>query len=109
MDWSIVDAILNSLAALLTGIAAIVVAFVAVLGYRKWHLESIGKRKIELAEDIPADFYKARDVIRWACFIGGLEGEGKSRQAREVRAELSSRTCCCCGEIPGRRPVIVRA
>jgi len=32
MDWSIVDAILNSLAALLTVIAAIVVAFVAVLG-----------------------------------------------------------------------------
>ena len=70
-------------APLVTAIAAVIGATIAILGYRKWHPESVGKRKIELAEDILADFYRAEEVIRWARFPGGLAGEGGTRQAPE--------------------------
>lgn len=65
----------------ITALAAGVGATVAVLGYRKWHPESVGKRKIELAEDILADFYRSQEVIRWARFPGGFAGEGETRIA----------------------------
>lgn len=86
MDWATVETVLNWLlgkAALLTGMAAVVGAAIAVIGYRKWMPESIGKRKSELAEEILAEFYQAREAIAWARIPGGLGSEGRSRQAAE--------------------------
>lgn len=81
-----IDYILNWLvvkAPLFTAGAAVTGAVVAILGYRKWFQESVGKRKIELAEDVLADFYKAKEVIAWARFPGGYGSEGGTRQAAE--------------------------
>jgi hypothetical protein len=70
---------LVSKAPLVTALAAATGAVIAVLGYRKWLPESVGKRKIELAEDILADMYEAREVFAWARFPGGYGAEGTSR------------------------------
>lgn len=78
------DSIINwfvDRAPLFTAAAAVTGATIAVLGYRKWHPESVGKRKIELAEEILADFYRAQEVIRWARHPGGFPGEGETRIA----------------------------
>lgn len=80
-DW------LTARAPLLTGAAAVTGAIVAVLGYRKWHVESIGKRKVELAEEVLAAFYEARDAIAWARHPGGFSSEGRSRPGRENENE----------------------
>lgn len=76
-----------------TAAAAATGATVAVLGYRKWMPESVGKRKIELAEQTLADFYQARDVIEWARFPYGHNETGRPRklQAEESDDERGMR------------------
>ncbi len=46
-------------------ISILIGIWVAIYGIDSWRRESIGKRKIELAEDVLALFYEARDVIRY--------------------------------------------
>ena len=41
-------------------------AWIAYRGLEKWRVETIGKRKAELAEVVLADFYHARATLRWA-------------------------------------------
>jgi len=65
----------------------------AVMTYRKGHPEAVGKRKIELAEDILADFYKAREVIRSARFNVVFVGEESERkpEAAETPGQKKAR------------------
>lgn len=63
-----------------TAAAAVTGAIVAVLGYRKWKPESIGKRKIELAEQMLADFHQAKDVIDYARTPTGWSIESDQRK-----------------------------
>ena len=65
------------------GLAALIGAGVAMLGYIKWHREGVGMRKVQLAEDILADFYEATDVLKWARVPAGFVGEGETRPIRE--------------------------
>jgi hypothetical protein len=37
-------------------------AYIGYRGLTKWREERIGKRRVELAEDVLADFYQARDM-----------------------------------------------
>ena len=39
---------------------------IARAGLNRWHRETIGRRRIELAEEFLASFYRARDILRWA-------------------------------------------
>lgn len=77
----------------ITALAAFTGAAVAVLGYRKWKPENIGKRKIELAEHILADFYQAKDVVEWARLPSGwsTEAEKRKRPADESDDERAAR------------------
>lgn len=77
----------------MTACAAVTGAIVAVLGYRKWKPESIGRRKIELVEQILADFYQAKDVIDWARLPSGWsnEAEKRKRLADESEEERAAR------------------
>jgi hypothetical protein len=61
--------------------AACYAAYIASRGLEKWRAETIGKRKAELAEDVLADFYEAKDIIVAARNPGSLGGEGDTRQA----------------------------
>jgi len=58
-----------------------VAVWLAVIGYKKWLPEVVGKRKSELAEDVIAGFYHMKDIIGWARFPGGYESEGASRES----------------------------
>lgn len=77
--FDLIGAVANSI----TAIAAVVGVVVAVLGLDRWRTEMIGRRRIELAEDVLADFYRARDVIRAARSPLGFAGEGESRKRRD--------------------------
>lgn len=61
--------------------ASIILASVfAIYGIDAWRREFIGKRRIELAEEILALFYQARDVIEAIRSSFGYEGEGQTRK-----------------------------
>jgi len=49
-----------------TGLAALVAGWAALRGLGTWRSELVGRRKAELAEEILAQFYRARDVLTWA-------------------------------------------
>jgi hypothetical protein len=50
------------------------------------------KRKTELAEEVLADFYKARDIIEAARSPGGFGDEGATRQKQPWETEDDTRT-----------------
>jgi hypothetical protein len=75
-----------------TGVAAAVAGWAAVRGLGAWRAETVGRRKAELAEEVLAQFYRARDVMTWARFPGDIglypseatgSGEAVERLARE--------------------------
>lgn len=49
------------------------------------------KRKTELAEEVLADFYEAREIFQSARSPGGFESEGKTRERESWEAEGDSR------------------
>jgi hypothetical protein len=57
----------------------------------KWRAEAIGKRKVELAEEVLAEFYEARDIILAARMPGSLGTEGDTRQKGPNETEADSR------------------
>ena len=58
-------------------------AVIAILGLNTWRKEMVGKRKSELAEEVLALFYEARDIFSWARFPGGYSSEGETRPVIE--------------------------
>src|ERR1700730_11838477 len=75
--------LLKALPSIVTAGTAIFGVLLAKAGLEKWRRETIGKRKIEVAEEVLADFYQARDIINEAraAMIGFLhplvdKGEG---------------------------------
>lgn len=56
-------------------------AIVALLGVNEWRRQTLGKRKIELAEQVLASFYEARDLFVWVRSPAAFGGEGETRQA----------------------------
>ena len=50
----------------MTGLAAFMGGWAAIRGVDAWRSEIVGRRKAELAEDVLAQFYRARDVLIWA-------------------------------------------
>jgi hypothetical protein len=68
----------NALTGAATAIAAAFAALFAFLGLRSWKQEMIGRRKAELAEDLIAGFYEARDIFMSARSPGALGSEYES-------------------------------
>ena len=50
----------------MAGLATLVAGWAALRGVDAWRAEIVGRRKAELAEDVLAQFYRARDVLAWA-------------------------------------------
>ncbi len=69
----------------MAGLATFVAGWAAVRGVDAWRSEIVGRRKAELAEDVLAQFYHARDVLIWARLPDGpieggpREGDGDRR------------------------------
>ena len=49
-----------------TGLGALIAGWAAVRGVDAWRAEIVERRKAELAEEVLAQFYRARDVLTWA-------------------------------------------
>lgn len=69
---------------LLTGLAALIGGWAALRGLSAWRSELVGRRKTELAEEVLAQFYRARDVLTWARTPAIGEGDGSERTARSL-------------------------
>ena len=83
--------LLRALPSIVTAGTAIFGVFLAKAGLEKWRRETIGKRKAELAEEVLADFYQARDVINAARSPGSFSEEGNTRQKAERETEADTR------------------
>jgi hypothetical protein len=84
--------ILKVIPGVVTAITAVVGVTIAARGLNKWRSESIGKRKMELAEDVLADFYQARDIINAARSPASFGGEGATREKGTWETEQDTQT-----------------
>lgn len=75
--------------AVISAIAVGIAAATVLLGVTAWRREFVGRRKIELAEEVLGLFYQARDAILYIRNPRLVEGEGDTRQpfANETESE----------------------
>ncbi len=66
---------------ILESVSLIFAAWTVIIGVNAWQREYIGKRKLELAEEVLALFYEARDAVRYIRNPFGYAGEGSARNA----------------------------
>jgi hypothetical protein len=69
------------IANILTSASIIIAAWAVILGVNAWRREYVGKRRLELAEEVLALFYEARDVISYIRSPFSISGEGSTREA----------------------------
>lgn len=62
-------------------IASLTASGTIIYGIKAWRREYIGKRKLDLAEEVLALFYEARDAIRFIRSPASYSGEGRTRNA----------------------------
>jgi hypothetical protein len=85
--WSEIGEVIKAVAPAVTATAAAVGAYIAVKGLNKWQTEMIGRRRAELAEEVLAGFYQARDIIRAIRSPVGYGGESAGRKVLENEPE----------------------
>ena len=84
--------VLKALPSMVTAGAAVGTFFIALQGLQKWRQETVGKRKMELAEEVIADFYEARDIIKAARSRGRFSHEGTTRPKGRGESEEDTET-----------------
>jgi len=67
--------------------AAIVAVRQGIEGLTAWRREAVGRRRIELAEEVLADFYEVRDVLRWVRSPAAYGHESEGRPGRDQESE----------------------
>lgn len=87
--WQNGVSIFGELASLISTLIAV---FAFVWGVNAWRREFIGKRRIELAEEVLALFYEAQAAIGEIRNPFGFVGEGASRQRSEDETTEQSET-----------------
>jgi hypothetical protein len=78
---------LQAVPSVVTAVTAIVAVVIAARGLKRWREEMIGRRRAEVAQEILADFYEARDIISWIRSPGSMGGEYEERAGREGEPE----------------------
>jgi hypothetical protein len=73
----------TAIGTLATGAGAGLGGWAAVRGVNAWRAETVGRRKAELAEEVLAQFYRAKDALTWARLPSG-EGAAQSPGADGV-------------------------
>jgi hypothetical protein len=76
---------------LLTGVATVLAGIAALRGLSAWRLETVGRRKAELAEEVLAQFYRARDILTWARFPIRKDDQQVAALAGETTHDASER------------------
>ena len=82
-DWGLVSTVVQIIASVTTCFVMVVTAGVAIYGITAWRREFRGKRQIELAEDVLALFYEAKDAISAIRSPFSYGGEGSTRKPVE--------------------------
>ena len=77
----------KAIPSVVTAITAVVAVIIAARGLNRLRAETIGKRKVERAEDVLADFYQARDIINAARSPGSFGYEGATREKADWELE----------------------
>lgn len=81
----------KAILSVVTAATAVFGVLLAKAGLYKWREETAGKRRLELAEEVLADFYQARDIIRdarWPCQVVADDyEEGASTAAKAGESE----------------------
>jgi hypothetical protein len=90
-ELSIWIELLKAVPSVVTAVTAVVGVAIAARGLHKWRAETIGKRKAELAEEVVADFYEARDILNAARSPGSLGHEGTTREKAAWETEQDTR------------------
>lgn len=89
---SFTSELLKAVPSIATAAAAIYGVVIAKAGLDKWRRETIGKRKAELAEEVIADFYQARDIIDAARSPATFAGEGETRKREAWETDSDTQT-----------------
>lgn len=83
MEWGSASDWIAALATVGIAGAAIFAAKQGSRALEAWRAEAIGKRRLELAEQVLADFYEARDIISGSRLPFTFAGEGATRPRAE--------------------------
>lgn len=83
--------IISTISVAIAAISVTVAALAFISGINAWRREFIGKRQIELAEDVLALFYEAQDAIREIRNPFSFGGEGETRKRAEREREEESK------------------
>jgi hypothetical protein len=88
-----IDANFGSILSAISDLSIIIASIAAIWGISAWRREAIGRRKIELAEEVYCLFYQARDAIGHIRNSVGYFGEGSSREPlpNETESQKSAR------------------
>lgn len=81
------EAIVDTTSSVIVGAAAIVTSFTAITGINAWRREYIGKRRVDLAEEVLSLFYEAKDALSAMRSPLGFEGEGTTREASDGESQ----------------------
>src|SRR5208282_3081313 len=85
--------LVKAIPSVVTAATAVFGVYIAKAGLNRWRIETVGKRKAELAEQALTAFYEARDVFVWVRSRAGFGGEGSTRTSNdgESKAQLEKR------------------
>ena len=72
---------LQPISIIIASISAIIASIIAIRGINAWRREFVGKRKIELIEDVLELFYRAKRVIRHMRSGTKKPNEGSTRKS----------------------------
>ena len=75
--------ILGEISNVAVAAAALFASWLAWKGLSTWKRDTVGRRRIELAEDTIADFYEARDIITAIRNPFSYGGEAEQREGRD--------------------------
>jgi hypothetical protein len=78
------------LAQFLQAISVIFAAWAVIAGVDAWKREFIGKRRIEVAEQVLAKFYELKDTVAFIRSPWSSQEEGKSRKRAESESEVDA-------------------
>jgi hypothetical protein len=87
VSWADAGEVIKAIAPVFTAGAARFGVYIGYRGLEKWRAETIGKRRLELAEEVLGDFYQAREVIQAVRSPASFGREGSTRQKAEWETE----------------------
>ncbi|MDR3558289.1 MAG: hypothetical protein P4L61_02030 [Candidatus Pacebacteria bacterium] len=87
VSWGEIGEMTRAIGPAVTAGAACAGALIAYRGLEKWRHETIGRKRIELAEDVLADFYEAVDVIQFVRVGFSYFRDNESRPGRDQEPE----------------------